>query len=578
MVKWGGEGQDTQVYSSLYGLIEEVQNEDKEKISTWLITGCSSGLGLELALQCHRSGYRVAATSRDIAKLDMLPKDIVKIELEVTDIASCNKAVEMAVRQFGHIDVLVNNAGINHVSTFEETPIDLADHIVETNYWGMANMMKSIIPYMRRQRYGTVINIASASSFRPRNYGAFYVASKFAVKSLTYSLKYEFGRFMRVMDVEIGGMNTGLNKRQTVIHTKYDCYKNLPNPYPFERGFSNNVSKIAESIITSAERKKMPRSIILGGDARQQFVSWLNDFERETELNKEITITTDQIKKNEIHLESITKKRNPDLSIQNWLITGASEGFGRVLALRLIELGYTVTVTSRQMSKLDEMPPEIHKIESKLDSYVECEEVVNKARTMMGSVDVLVNNATSNCWSSFEECDYDVMKNVFYVNYTLPQYMMKSCIPYFRNRQNGTVVNISSIAAIQPRARVSTYSAAKAALEGLTRTLKSECQRFARFMAVELVAMQTNIAKNNPIIRTQIAEYDKLPRYTPAVNDIRNRNDIAAQQIINAVNECEVPSSLLIGTESYLIAKDEIGRLREEFEDTAILAENVIDA
>lgn len=99
------------------------------------------------------------------------------------------------------------------------------------------------------------------------------------------------------------------------------------------------------------------------------------------------------------------------------------------------------------------------------------------------------------------------MRNVFYTNYILPQYMIKAALPYMRQSHNGTVVNLVSIAAIQPRARVSTYSAAKAGLEGLTRTLKAECHRFARFMAVELVCMKTGIMVHNPVIDTQIPEY-----------------------------------------------------------------------
>lgn len=81
---------------------------------------------------------------------------------------------------------------------------------------------------------------------------------------------------------------------------------------------------------------------------------------------------------------------------------------------------------------------------------------------MMGSVDVLVNNATSNCWSSFEECPDDIMEKVFNVNYTIPKNMMRAVLPHMRTNKNGTVINITSIAGIQPRARVSTYSAAKA--------------------------------------------------------------------------------------------------------------------
>ena len=104
-----------------------------------------------------------------------------------------------------------------------------------TNYWGVSNMVKSIIPYMRMNRNGTVINISSASGFRARNFGSHYVASKFAVDNLTKNLKFECQKFMRFMAVELGGINTGLIKRQTVIHTQIDEYKNLPQLYPYER-------------------------------------------------------------------------------------------------------------------------------------------------------------------------------------------------------------------------------------------------------------------------------------------------------------------------------------------------------
>ncbi len=539
--------------------------QTEQPCKNWLITGCSSGLGFQLAKKLFENGYTVAATSRNIEKLSELPDGIIKIALDVKELSSCQNAVDIAVREMGSIDVLINNAGVSHTSTFEETPEEIAANVIETNYWGVANMFKAIIPYMRKQRYGVVVNIGSASSFRPRNYGTYYVASKFAEKNLSYNMKYECQRFMKVLNVEIGGMNTGLNKRQTVIHTKYDCYRNLSNPYPFKTGFTNDIFRISDTIIHMAGREMMPRSIVLGCDAYQQFKRFIRLFEDEIEKNRSISFTTDKSKSNEISIEEVTKQRNKKLKVQRWLITGASEGFGRVLAMRLFELGYTVTVTSRNIEKLKSFPDEIYKLESQLDCYEECKHVIDTSIKLMGSLDVLVNNATSNCWCSFEECDYEVMRGVFYTNYTLPQYMMKAAIPYFREKNNGTVVNISSIAGIQPRARVSTYSAAKAALEGVTRALKYECSNFARIMAVELVAMQTNIMKNNPNISTEIDDYKGLSLYTQEVKDIRNRNDIAAQQIINLVNSEQLPSSLLIGTESYLIAKNEIQRMNEEF-------------
>ena len=371
---------------------------------------------------------------------------------------------------------------------------------------------------------------------------------------------------MRVMSVNLGGLNTGLMQRQTVVRTQIDEYKKLPQLYPHKKGYSNRLNKTIDAIIRVANYRELPRNLILGWDAYQQFPQAMQRFEQETEMYRPISITTDAAKKDKITLPAVVLPRNRNLKIQNWLITGASGGFGKILALRLRRLGYTVTVTSRKLSNLDSMPDSIHKIESQLDSPEECRNVIQQAIAKMGSVDVLVNNATTNCWCSYEECPEDIMRNVFYVNFNIPANMIKAVLPHMRENGNGTVINISSIAGIQPRARVSTYSAAKAALEGLTRTLKSECQRFARFMAVEPVYMMTGIMAHNPVMNTKISEYKDLGRYTQEVEGIPNRKDIAAQQLINIVNREELPQCYLIGTESYLVAKNEIERAMTEYE------------
>ena len=399
----------------------------------------------------------------------------------------------------------------------------------------------------------------------------------FAVDNLTKNLKFECQKFMRFMAVELGGINTGLIKRQTVIHTQIDEYKNLPQLYPYERKYVNKIGKTVDAVIETVNHKELPRDLILGWDAYQQFPQVMRVFDEETEKYKNVSISTDLAKKDNISLKDITLPRNKKLKMQNWLITGASGGCGKVLALRLKKLGYTVAVTSRDMSRLESMPEGIYKIESQLDSSDTCEKAIQTAIDMMGSVDVLVNNATSNCWSSFEECPDDIMEKVFNVNYTIPKNMMRAVLPHMRTNKNGTVINITSIAGIQPRARVSTYSAAKAALEGLTRTLKSECQRFARFMAVEFVCMRTGIMIHNPVIDTQIEDYKNLGRYTQEVPTIPNRKDIAAQQIINVANQDILPQSLLIGTESYLVARNEIKRAKEEFEKYKEITLSVCD-
>ena len=527
-------------------IVQPSDNIDKQEIQNWFIAGADvTDYAKHLAEKLYKLGYTVAVGGMDIASLNMLPDGILKIKFNAENLNECGKAVEKTEKEIGRIDVLVNNIGQSSATPFSETPIKSFDAVMESNYWPVSNMLKVIIPHMRKNRHGTVISLSSASGRSARsNYGS-YVASRFAVDNLTKNMKFECQRFMRAMVVELDESE-------------------LSNPIGGDNSAAVNCSILA--IIQAVQRKELPRNLVLGRNAREKVTQALQILKYETELYKPLSITTDLAKKEKISLHSVIKPRNKAIRNQNWLITGGSGGFGRVLALRLNALGYTVAVTSRDKEKLNDLPAGIFKIESQLADYNECQKVIDTAVAQMGSVDVLVNNATSNCWSSLEECPQEIIQKVFYVNYTLSKNMIVAALPQMQKNKNGTVINITSIAGIQPRARVSTYSAAKAALEGLTRTLRLECSDFIRFMAVELVCMQTGIMVHNPVFDTQIEDYRNLGRYTQEIPNIPNRKDISAQQIINLVNQKELPQSLLIGTESCRIAMNEVGRAQKDLE------------
>ena len=536
----------------------------------WFVTGGATGLGRSLVLFLYEQGYNVVATSRDLAKLDDLPKGIIKCQMDVRSFESCENAIKLAIQEMGAIDVLVNNAGVSHTSTFEETPMTDGENIINTNFWGIVNTCKAIIPYFRQRKSknSLVINISSASAFRERNYGSYYVSSKFAVDSLTKSLKYECSDFADFIALDFGGMNTGLMNRQLLIHTKYDEYKSLPeNYYVNSRGRTNDVHKAVLAVYNVSQKKNLPRNIVLGWDAVEQYKMVLDKTRDNIECYKNISILTDEAKRNEVSIESITEPRNRMDGNKVWLITGGSGGFGKSLALRLNEMGYKVAITSRNIRTISGFPDDILKIQSELDTVESCEKVIECVKNEYGQLNVLVNNATCNCWSSFEECPYDIMENVFNVNYFKPTYMMKAYLPLMRQQKSGTVINITSIAAVQPRARVSMYSAAKSALEGLTHVLQSECQRFGRFMIVEPVCMQTEIMKHNPIIQTSIEEYENKLLYTPEISNQPNRVEVLAQLLINYVSKDTLPTNLLVGTESVLIAENELKMKEQEFNE-----------
>jgi NAD(P)-dependent dehydrogenase (short-subunit alcohol dehydrogenase family) len=176
-------------------------------MKTVLITGCSSGYGLETARHFHAQGWNVVATMRS-PRADVLPASgrMRLLPLDVTDPRSIAAALEAA----GPIDVLVNNAGIGLFGAVEATPMATVREVFETNTFGTMAMTQAVIPQFRARRAGVVVNVTSSATLAPMPMVAVYTASKTAIEGYTASLAFELEEFgIRVKLVEPGyGPNT----------------------------------------------------------------------------------------------------------------------------------------------------------------------------------------------------------------------------------------------------------------------------------------------------------------------------------------------------------------------------------
>ncbi len=177
-----------------------------------LITGCSSGFGLEAALAFARNGDTVVATMRDLSRSGRLAEAAKKEALEV-DIAVLNVAephtfagaVERVVEVHGRLDVLVNNAGINRVGAFEDSSEAALREVMEVNLFGPLLLARAVLPLMREQRGGCIINVSSLSGIAGLPGDVSYTASKYALEGAIEALRHEVGRWgVRVALVEAG--------------------------------------------------------------------------------------------------------------------------------------------------------------------------------------------------------------------------------------------------------------------------------------------------------------------------------------------------------------------------------------
>jgi short-subunit dehydrogenase len=238
-----------------------------------LITGASAGMGKEMARHLQQDGNIVYGAARRVEKMDDLKQLGVKIlSIDVTDEASMLTAVETIIKAEGRIDVLINNAGFGSYGAIEDVPISDARYQLEVNVFGAARLTQLILPHMRRQHSGKIINISSIGGKFAAALGGWYHASKFALEALSDSLRNEVKQFgIDVVVIEPGGVKSEWsyiamdNLMKTSGNT---AYQNIAKQFV---GISQKVeTKNAEPIVIvdlvrKAIEAKQPKTRYHGG-------------------------------------------------------------------------------------------------------------------------------------------------------------------------------------------------------------------------------------------------------------------------------------------------------------------------
>jgi NAD(P)-dependent dehydrogenase (short-subunit alcohol dehydrogenase family) len=180
---------------------------------TWLITGCSTGLGRHLAEAVLGRGYNAIVTARDAAKVqdlvDTYPDTALALALDVTEDTQVANAVQQAEGRFGSVDVLVNNAGYGYRAAVEEGEVPEVAKLFDTNFFGPVAMIKAVLPGMRARRDGAIVNISSIGARISPPGSGYYSATKAALEAMSASLRRELEPLgITVTVVEPGGFRT----------------------------------------------------------------------------------------------------------------------------------------------------------------------------------------------------------------------------------------------------------------------------------------------------------------------------------------------------------------------------------
>jgi len=228
--------------------------------NTILITGASSGFGRAAVQLFHQQGWNVVATMRSPDKDRALSglENVLVVRLDVTDPESIQETIAGAVARFGRIDVLVNNAGYGTLGALEAASSEVIRRQVDTNLIGLIQVTQSVLPVMRQQRSGTIINVSSVGGRVTFPFSSLYHATKFAVEGLTESLQYELNPLgIRLKIVEPGGYKTDFVSRSMDYYgagdisdyqEAFDRFAAKLETWPL----SENIGEVAGAIFAAA--------------------------------------------------------------------------------------------------------------------------------------------------------------------------------------------------------------------------------------------------------------------------------------------------------------------------------------
>ncbi|WP_417558976.1 SDR family NAD(P)-dependent oxidoreductase [Mesoflavibacter zeaxanthinifaciens] len=245
----------------------------------WLVTGSGNGLGRNIIEAVLKTGDIVVATARKTEQLKDLvnryKEQILVAELDVTNEEQAKQVVEKSVQKFGRIDVLINNAGYGDNRPFEQVPSEDFRKLVETCFFGVVTLTREVLPIMRKQRNGHILQISSLGGRFAGPGNAAYFASKWAVGGFTEGLSYEISPFnVKVTALEPGAMRTNWGKsaygKELKLISDYEvsvgaAAKSLENLWGNENGDPLKVAQIVIEIVNFEEQ--LPAHILLGSDA-----------------------------------------------------------------------------------------------------------------------------------------------------------------------------------------------------------------------------------------------------------------------------------------------------------------------
>ena len=277
--------------------------EQNKTDRVWLITGCSTGIGREIANVVLASGQRAAVTARNPDSVADLvaayPDQALALALDVTDRAAVTAAATKTQQHFGTIDVLVNNAGYGYMSALEEGEDAEVRKLFDTNFFGVVDLIKAILPIMREQNSGYIINMSSMTGLVTNPPNIYYSCTKYAMEALTEGLAKELEPFnIKVTAIEPGAFRTDWATRSMQeTATPIEAYADTVGARKELIKLAGNMlpgdpKRIADAVLMLVNHDDPPLHLLLGHDVlgafRQKLSDWNSSIDEWEAVTKDV--------------------------------------------------------------------------------------------------------------------------------------------------------------------------------------------------------------------------------------------------------------------------------------------------
>ena len=462
-----------------------------------LITGGSRGFGAAAARLIASRGNTVVATmrspERDGPAVVAGHEDrIHPVALDVTDTAAVERVVNEAIARFGHIDVVINNAGYGLYGPVEDVNEAEIRGQLDTNLLGQWRVAKAVLPHMRARGSGKIVNVSSTAGRISGPLLGMYSASKHAVEAMSESLRFEVGHTgVQVCIVEPGMFRSDWQTRNLDL---CETVREGRSPYQatVERalaGFQATAAtrpgsaSVAAAMADIVElEQRLPMRWPVGNDATHMLPLHRGSTDEEWQALRQSGVLGYWRKAMWTDEELAAGGPPPEKRWQEGnvvLITGASRGFGEAAAREIASRGNTVVATMRNPARdaakvVEGFEDRIHPVELDVMDGPAVERVVAETIVRFGRIDVVINNAGYGLYGPVEDFSDEEIRRQMDTNFIGQWRLCKAVLPHMRAQRYGKIVNVSSLSGQVASPLMAFYAASKHAIEAMTEALAGE--------------------------------------------------------------------------------------------------------